>query len=455
MLEPTLGYADRDGSAIAYQVLGDDGPTLVFAPGLLNHIESMWEVPFMARHLRRLASWSRLVLFDRLGTGQSDRLPAGTHLTPEDAAADIAAVVEAVGGDEVVIYATADGALAAIPFAARNPERVTHLALWAASARMRLSEDYPIGLPADGMPAPGPLPRWGDRDRPFSARAMAPSLADDPVWLSSIARMQRLAGSPAVAGRFWQAVIDADVRHYVDQIRCPTLVMHVLGDHLYPVDHGRWVADHIEGSTWRLLDGSDHFYFHENGDRVAEELERFVLGTARSRRLLANLVFVDIVDSTETARTMGDQHWHQLLGRLDEAIDLETARYGGTVVTHTGDGVFAYFATPSDALAYADRLHTTSASLGVRLRIGIHSGEVEIRDDHDMAGLNVHVAARTQAAAEPGQTLVTRTVRDLLTGVADFEEREIHEFKGIAEPWRLYEPTDHVGPPHPRPTQNS
>jgi pimeloyl-ACP methyl ester carboxylesterase len=192
---------------------------------------------------------------------QSDRLPSGTQVSPEDAAADIAAVVAAVGGEEVAIYATADGALAAITFAARHPELVTHLALWAASPRLRVSEDYPIGLADDAIPAPGPLPRWGDRDRPQGARAMAPSLADDPVWLASVARMQRLAGSPAVAGRLMQAIFDTDVRRYVSRIRCPTLVMHARGDRLYPVDHGRWIADHIEGSTWKPFEGSDHFYF--------------------------------------------------------------------------------------------------------------------------------------------------------------------------------------------------
>lgn len=447
MPEATLGYADRDGSAIAYQVLGADGPTLVFAPGLLNHIESMWDVPFMARHLRRLASWSRLVLFDRLGAGQSDRLPANAGISPEDAAADITAVVDAVGGGDVAIYATADGALAAITFAAEHPELVTHLALWAASSRIRVGEDYPIGYPDDALPPPGPVARWGDRDRPHGARAMAPSLADDPDWMASVARMQRLAGSPATARRLLHAIHDADVRHYVTRIRCPTLVMHARGDRLYPLEHGRWVAEHIDGSTWRLLEGSDHFYFHENGDRVAEELERFVLGTARSRRLLANLVFVDVVASTEAARTMGDQHWHHLLTRLDEAIDTEADRHDGTTVSHTGDGALAYFATPSDALDYAHRLHTASATLGVRLRIGVHSGEVEVRDDHDVAGLNVHIAARTQAAAAPGHTLVTRTVRDLLTGVVEFDDRGVHEFKGIAEPWRLYEPAGQGAPP--------
>ena len=440
-MEPIL-YTRSGGGSIAYQVVGDGPLDMVCVPGLVNHIEAAWDEPSLARHYRRLASFCRLVLFDRRGAGLSDRLPTAAAPTIEERAEDIAAVIAAVGCAHPALFATADGAPVGLFFAATYPETVRALVLWAPTARYRSAPGYPEGFPAERFAdLEAGFERWGDDRHPLAARSNAPSLFGDVRWHESLARMQRRTATPRAAAALCAIHVESDVRDVLSTIQAPTLVLTATDDEVFPAAQGRYVAEHIADARYVELAGADHLYWAELGDVVAEEIEEFLTGVRGIHNVdtaLATVVFTDLVRSTERAAELGDRRWRDLLDAHDTIVRRHVDRFAGRAVNTTGDGFIAEFDAPGRAINCALTIRDDLAAYGLDIRVGIHTGEVERRAD-DIGGIAAHIAARVQGAAEPGEVLVSRTVRDLLAG-ADFTwtDRGPHQLKGLGEDWQLY-----------------
>jgi len=438
-----IRYADSGGVEIAYQVVGSGPVDLVYVPGSANHIEAMWDIPELSRFTERLAAFSRLILLDKRGTGLSGRMPEGSGASVEDRTDDIRAVLDAVGSSSAWLFGTADGAPVAIVAAASHPDRVRGLVLYGASARLRWDDDYEVGLPDEVadliIEAIGSV--WGNEDDP-GLTFVAPSVANDPRWRAGMARILRRSGTPADAIRYWTVNLDVDVRAALPAVAVPTLVIHTSGDQLYPAPQGRYVSDNIPGARFVELEGTDHFFFAEQGDRVADEIEEFVVGhlseTVADRRL-ATVLFTDIVGSTERSSELGDRAWRALLEAHDATVRALVDRHGGRLVKTLGDGCLAAFDGPRRGVVAAEAIIAASATLGLDVRAGLHSGEVEVLQTGDIAGIAVHIASRVASAASPGQILVTRTVRDLVIGSElAFTDQGEHRLKGVDEPWLLY-----------------
>jgi class 3 adenylate cyclase len=428
---------------VAYSVAGNARTDLLHIPGLLNHLESAAEEPALARHYDRLASIARLVMFDRRGTGLSSPLRRDRPLTLEERADEALAVLDAAGVERAAVHATADGVPVAVFLAGAHPERVSALSLYAASARTIAAPGYPEGLDADLVNGliDEEFKRWGDDDRPAAGTLVVPSRADDPAVMRSLARMERLAGTPTMARRFWDLAMATDVRDILSSVRVPTLVTHCTGDLLIPIAQGRYVAEQIEGSRFVEIDGTDHFYFWDGGDRVIAELERFLTGARApvvSDRVLATVLFTDIVGSTDRAVVEGDERWRHLLERHDAMTEAQITASGGERVKTTGDGVLAVFDAPTRAIGCALGIAEDAEAMDLQIRAGVHTGELERRGDGDIAGIAVHVAARVMAHAAPSQVLVSRTVSDLIagSGIALRDAGE-HELKGVPGRWQL------------------
>jgi class 3 adenylate cyclase len=442
-MEPgPIRYAECEGLQIAYQVVGSGPVDLVHVPGLANHIEAMWDIPEISRFTERLASFSRLILLDKRGTGLSDRLPEGQRATVEDRLNDVTAVLDAVGSSSTFLLATADGTPVAMMAAASYPERFRGMALYAASARLLRDHDYPIGIVDEVVEFVllACASCWGNEDDP-GLWFLAPSVAGDPRWRASMARIERRSTTPVEAARYWSLNLHIDIRPVLSAITVPTLVLHTTGDHLYPVSHGRYVAEHIPGASFVEFPGFDHFFYAENCDRVAGEIEQFVTGRragpAGDRRL-ATVLITDVVGSTERTAEFGDGRWRALLDAHDRLLDVRIERYGGRLVKSMGDGCLAVFDGPRQALLAAEAMLEAGSAIGLEIRAGVHTGEIELRGD-DIAGIAVHIAARVSALAGGGEILATRTVRDLVVGsTLCFEERGEHALKGVGERWLLY-----------------
>ena len=437
-----IRYVESDGLQIAYQVVGNGPVDVVYVPGLANHIESMWDMPEIARFTERLASYSRLILIDKRGTGLSDRLPLDSRSTVEERMHDVQAVLDATDSPSAFLFATADGTPVALLAGATYPDRVRGLALWASSARLLEDVDYSIGFPqedADTILAAFAA-SWGNDENP-GLEVVAPSVARDPRWLAGMARIERRSGTPAEAVRYWAVNLRVDVRAALPTISVPTLVMHCAGDQLYPLAHGRYVADHIENARFLAMDGTDHFLFGENSEPVADEIEEFVTGCRSGPtppRRLATVLFTDIVASTQRSAELGDYRWRSLLEAHDAVIAVQVERHRGRVVKMTGDGCLAVFDGPRQAILAAEGIRSAMTAIDLRVRAGIHTGEIEFRGD-DLAGLAVHIGARVAALAGPDELLVSSTVKDLVVGSGmEFTNRGSHTLKGVPGEWQLY-----------------
>jgi class 3 adenylate cyclase len=437
-----IRYASSDGLQIAYQVVGDGPIDLVYVPGLANHIEALWDIAELTRFTRRLASFSRVIILDKRGAGLSDRLPEDRRATIEERIHDVLAVLEAAESSQAVLFATADGTPVALTAAAIYPERLHSLVLWEASARLLAADGYAIGLPPEtrDLVVDTILHEWTDEQGSILG-SLAPTVADDPRWQSGMARIQRRSCTPSQAARYWALNMELDVRSVLPMIRAPTLVLHCRGDLLYPVEHGRFIADSIAGASFVELEGSDHFGFAENGDRVADEIEEFVTGRRPDRlgrRRLATLLMTDVVGSTTQAVGIGDDRWRALLDAHDRVIGEEIARHDGRLVDTAGDGCLAVFDGPRDALLAADAIQAECARLGLGVRAGVHTGEIEPRGE-GVAGIAVHIAARVSALAGADEIFTTRTVRDLVAGSEiDFDDRGTHVLKGVPDEWQVF-----------------
>ena len=435
---PETQYVAVGDGDVAYQVIGDGPIDLLFFWSLGFHLDMVWESPVAAHLLKRLASFSRLIVFDRRGTGASDGFPRGAFPTWEEWTADLLAVLDVVASERAAIFATIDSGPIAILFAAIHPERVTALALLTTSARSRVDDDYPIGATpeANDMLVDLIETQWGTTEL---ARLSNPSMADDADGLELIARMMRSSATPRSAADQYRYLLQADVRGVLPLIEVPTLVMHA-AERMIPVDHGRYLADHIKDAKFVALPSGDGAMTSQNSVFV-DEIAEFVTGerpVAEVERVLTTVLFSDIVGSTATAASLGDRRWRSLLDSHDRTVRELLRQSRGKEINTTGDGFVASFDGPARAIRCAQAMLEATDGLGLQLRVGLHTGECEVRGDV-LGGLAVHIAARVGALASPGEVLVSGTVKDLVVGSGiEFEDRGEHELKGVPGAWKLF-----------------
>jgi pimeloyl-ACP methyl ester carboxylesterase/class 3 adenylate cyclase len=437
MADVETRYAKSGEVHVAYQVVGSGPRDLVLVPGWVSHLEYEWEEPWFSRFLRRLASFSRLILLDRRGTGLSDRVPALPSL--EQRMDDVRAVMDAAGSERAVILGISEGGPMAMMFAATYPERVSALVLCATFARLVQAPDYPIGVPPAvfGSFIERMRESWG---RGATVDAFAPSLAADERFRQTWARMERFAVSPAGFEALMRIVNETDARSILPVIRVPTLVVHRSGDQVVWPVQARYAAERIAGAKYVELPGNDHFPW-TGDDGMVDEVEEFLTGArhaVEADRVLATVLFSDIVASTEHAATIGDRRWREALEGYLSVVRRQLVQFRGREVDTAGDGFFATFDGPARAIRCAQSIRDAVAALGLVVRTGLHTGECEVSGEK-VAGIAVHIGARVAASAAPGEILVSGTVKDLVAGSGlRFEDRGARELKGIPGEWRLY-----------------
>ena len=436
---PETNYArTTDGVHVAYQVVGDGPPDIVYANSFMSHVEVSWEYRPAVRFYERLAAFSRLVLFDRRGTGLSD--PIIEHFTMDDRLDDIDAVMTAVGLDRAVLLGSSEGATACAHYAALHPDRVSALILFAPTVVGVADDECPWAWSRDFYDF-----FLDTLDEAWATGAglelLNPSISEDPDARSWYARYFRLSASPSLVRTLLRHNVEVDVRALLPTIEVPTLVLHRTDEVWLNVEYGRYAARKIPGARLIELPGTDHYIWEQNSDAVVEEIEEFLTGVRRGRepeRSVTTLLFTDLVASTDRARELGDERWRILLDRQEAAVRRQIARFDGRFVKSTGDGVLATFDRPARAIRCALAIREAMRGLGLEVRAGVHTGEVELRGD-DIGGIAVHLAARVASIASPGEVLVSRTVADLIAGSeVKLTDRGEQELKGISERWRLF-----------------
>jgi class 3 adenylate cyclase len=428
MTAPVTRYAKSGDVHIAYQVFGDGAIDLVFVPGFISHVEHYWDHPDLARWLLRLGSFARVIMFDKRGTGLSDPV---SEMPPLDVRMDdVRAVMDAAGSESAALFGISEGGALSALFAAIYPKRCQRLILYGAFPR------FPI--PAEDLdPLIKNIDRaWGNG---LSLPIFAPSRQTDLALLQWWGRFERLGGSPAAVMATVRMAAETDVSDVLSSIRVPTLVLHCTDDSLITVEGARFIARNIPGARLIELPGKDHLFFvHE---QIGDAIEEFLTGSvsvADTERVLATVLFTDIVGSTALAERVGDRRWHDLLDAHHAAARRELARYRGSEVKSLGDGLLATFDGPARAVRCACAIAKAVRQLEIEVRCGLHTGEIEIRD-RDVQGIAVHIAARISAAAAAGETLVSRTVKDLVAGSGlRFNERGKHSLKGLEDAMELY-----------------
>jgi class 3 adenylate cyclase len=437
---PTTRYVRSGDANIAYQVVGDGPFDLIWVPGWISNVEVSWEIPEYARFLTRLASFSRLILFDKRGTGLSDGVSIEHLPHLEQRMDDVRAVLEAAGSESAAVFGASEGGNLSLLFAATYPERVRALVLAAIYAKRTWSPDYPWApTPEERARHRAELERnWaGDMD----LATMAPGALRDPALLRRVTTFFRRSASPGAASALIRMNTDIDTRSILPTIATPTLVLCRTGDRDVSVEEERWIAGQIPGSTFVELPGDDHLPWLGDTDGLLDEVEAFLTGE-RPRpdphRWLATVLFTDIVDSTAQAAALGDRHWHDLIERHHALVRRQLDRYGGTEVDTAGDGFFATFDGPARAVRCASAIVDAVRELGLEVRAGVHTGEVE-GGDGTVRGIAVHIGARVAHEAGPGEVLVSSTVKDLVAGSGlRFRERGRTELKGVPGEWQLY-----------------
>jgi class 3 adenylate cyclase len=432
-MQPETHYANSGDVRIAYQVTGDGPFDLVFVPGFIPNLDLAWEEPNRARFFSRLASFSRLILFDKRGTGLSDRF--GEVASLEERMDDVRAVMDAVGSERAALFGISEGGAMSMLFAATYPERTRALVLYGTYGH------FPLWvLPPDRFKAfMEVLEReWGTG---ATARFFAPSKADDESFKRSWARFERLGASPSAVLALFRMNNDIDIRHVAPAIRVPTLILHRTGDTRVSVEAGRFLGSTIPGAKYVELPGIDHVLWVGDVDRIADEMEEYLTGSrseVEPDRVLATVLFTDIVGSTKKASELGDRRWQSLLDQHDQILRAQIEKFRGREVKALGDGFLATFDGPARAVRCATNMIESVRPLDLQVRSGVHTGEVEVKGD-DITGIAVHIAARIAALASGGQVLVSSTVRDLVAGSnIRFVEQGAHALKGIPEALRLF-----------------
>jgi len=437
-MPPKTRYAKSGDVHIAYQVLGEGPFDLVFIPGLVSNVDFYWEMPAFPRLLNRVASFSRLITFDKRGTGLSDPVKDAPSL--EQRVQDLMAVMAAAGSERAALWGVSEGGPTSVRFAALHPERTISLVLHATTARFGRAPDYPIGG------SPERLERlladieegWGEGTM---ADMFAPSLAGDEAFLRMWGRFQRTGASRAMARALIASLYEIDVRDDLARVRVPTLILHSKGDRVISISHARYMAERIPDSRLVEMPGDDHLPHVGDLDAIGDEVEEFLTGRrtgAERDRVLATVLFTDIVDSTKRAAALGDRRWRDLLDRHHAIVRRELDRFHGREVDTAGDGFLARFDSPAAAIRCARAIRDAVTDAGLEVRAGVHTGECEVIGDK-IGGIAVHIGARVAAAAEPGEVLVSGTVKDLVVGSDfTFADRGTHTLKGVPGEWRLY-----------------
>ncbi|HET6167644.1 MAG TPA: adenylate/guanylate cyclase domain-containing protein [Marmoricola sp.] len=438
VVQPRTQYARSGGLSIAYQVVGEGPVDVVVVPGFISHVELAWEFP-PARHIiERFASFARVIFFDKRGTGLSD--PVDGAPTLEERIDDVRAVLDAVGSERAALLGISEGAPMSILFAASHPDVVQSLVLYGGMARSTWAPDYPWATPADDLIESSleMLPHAFDG---AMVEIMAPSMADDPQAREMFAKLQRYGSTPAMLLQNYLMFLDIDVRHVLPAINVPTLVLHRRGDRAVNRHGAEWMAGQIPGARYVELDGIDHSMYAGDTDAAVDEIEEFLTGERRAveiDRVLATVMFTDIVGSTALAAELGDRSWRDLLDAQNAAVRREVARFGGHEVKTLGDGMLTTFDGPARAIRCGLAVTEAVRPLGIEVRVGLHTGEVELVGD-DIAGIAVHIAARIGALAGPGEVRVSGTVKDLVAGSGiAFAGLGEHELKGVPDMWRLF-----------------
>ena len=439
LVRPETQYARSGDLHIAYQVFGEGELDIVVVPGYVSHVELIWDHEPAARWLESLASFARVITFDRRGTGLSD--PVGEAPTLEERMDDVRAVMDAAGSERAALVGISEGASMSILFAATYPDRTQALVLVGGMARSTEAPDYPWASPAEALTEAGfelLRPFWGQG---AALDVAAPSQADNPETRAFFGRLERASMTPGMITQLVQMFLDIDVRDVVPSVQAPALLLHRRYDRLVNVRNGRWLAEHLPDARLVELPGHDHALYYEHPELALAEIREFLTGTAfepEPDRMLATVLFTDIVDSTATAAELGDKQWREVLQRHRRSAAEALGRFGGRLVKDTGDGLLATFDGPARAIRGARAILDSSEAQGLRVRAGMHTGEVEVMDQ-DIGGMAVNIAARVSALAAPSEVLVSRTVKDLVAGSGlEFEPRGAHELKGVPDEWELY-----------------
>ena len=436
-MQPKTRYAKSGDVSIAYQVFGEGPVDLVFVPGFVSNVDFYWEVPALQHLMERLGSFARVVIWDKRGTGLSD--PVKEVPTLDERVDDMKAVMEAVGLERAAFLGVSEGGPMSLLFAASHPERTAALVLYGSSPRFAASPDWEWGWTEPEITEIlDEIERgWGDG---AVIKYFGPSQIDNEAVLHAWGRYQRAGASPAMARAVLEAVAEIDCRDILSAISVPTLILHPTEDLVASVQAGRYMAQHIPGAQLVELPG-EHLLIMLEPDLIVDEIEQFLTGVRHespSNRILATVMFTDIVGSTVRAAELGDHRWRDLLATHDAAVRQELKRFDGREVKTTGDGFLATFAAPSRAIACACAVRDSVHQFGIDVRVGLHTGECEIMGD-DIGGLAVHTGARVAAHAGPGEVLVSSTVKDLVAGARiGFADRGAHELKGVPGEWRLF-----------------
>ena len=437
-MAPAARYAKSGDTNIAYVTHGDGPLDLVWVPTWISQCEHLFEEPSIAAAFDRIASFARVIVFDRRGSGLSDPMMGAPTL--EEQMDDVLAVMEAAGSERAAVVGSLEGGPMAALFAATHPDRTQALVLYATFARATWAPDYDWAWPAEerSQNSAQLAEHWGEG---LVASGVAPSRQDDRDFMEWAGRLERLAASPATIKRILDLIGEFDVRHVLPSIRVPTLVAHRRDDPFIKFEHSRYLAEHIPGARFLELEGSDNLFSLGDMESFVGEVEEFLTGTRHERepdRMLATVLFTDICKSTERAAELGDARWRDLLERHDSLFRRALERHRGREIKRTGDGFLATFDGPARAIRCADDIAEGVRQLGIEIRSGLHTGECEVMNG-DVGGLAVHIGARVMGAAAPSEVLVSSTVKDLVVGSGiEFEDRGTRELKGVPGDWRLF-----------------
>jgi pimeloyl-ACP methyl ester carboxylesterase len=447
MLPETRYTQSQDGTSVAYQVFGQGPIDLLIVPGFVSHLEWMWEDQKYKRFLDDLSSFARLVLFDKRGTGLSDRVAGIPSL--EQRMDDLRAVLDAVGCKRAVILGISEGGPMSLLFAATYPSRVTSLILYGTIARGRWAPDYPWGARGDADTEAwleGWRREWGG---PYSIDVWAPTAANDPVFRAWFAKFLRLSASPSAVVSLFRMNMAIDVRSILPAVRVPTCVIHRKDDRAISIEEGRYLASRIPQSHMVELEGEDHLWWVGDSDAIVREIRAFVIGERaipQPNRVLSTVLFTDIVASTRQLAELGDARWRERLISHDGIARRTIERFGGRPVKSTGDGILATFDGPARGIRCALSMRDELADLGLAIRAGLHTGEIELYES-DVTGLAVHMAARITSKVKSSEVWISRTLKDLVIG-SDFrlQERGAFALKGMSGRWALFAVTGTGGP---------
>ena len=439
-VQPTTRYVTVDGSRVAYQDFGSGPVTVVSSAGSFSHTDVVWEDPAAALFYSRLGAFARVVRYDRLGTSNSDPLPPGWEPTLETFERELDAVLTEVGVDQLVLLAMLDAGPYAIEYAVERPDRLQGLILYNTTARLTCDDDYDFGYTPEEIETlvDNFEHAWGSE---IFATLHAASRAGDARFEAWLGKFFRSIGTPSSIVQLLRYHLALDARAWLPRVSVPTLVMHRAGYALLPSQHGRYLADHIPGAAYREIPGTDGAMFWEEPDLILHAIRQFVTPEgplAETRAQIATIMISDIVRSTERAESLGDREWGATVAVHFDVIQDALDAVGGSFVKSTGDGAIAIFPDPDFGVSAAARIHARLADMGITVRIGLHTGRIEVAPD-DIHGLAVNIAARVMAVASDGGIVASRTVRDLLLGSSHrFDDLGRHQLKGVDGEWELY-----------------